>query len=65
MNKYHFGVNWEQHSSAVLYLNGECLGALSNERISRRKNDEAYPKEAINLILMGYQYAVFIKMLFI
>ena len=32
-------------------LNGNCLGALSNERLTRLKNDEAYPKEAIDGLL--------------
>lgn len=51
MDKYVIGINWEQNSSASLFCNGKCLGAISNERISRRKNDEAYPKEAIDYLL--------------
>lgn len=51
MKKYILGINWEQNSSASLFCDTECLGALSNERITRRKNDEAYPKEAIDYLL--------------
>lgn len=51
MDKYIIGINWEQNSSASLFSNGKCLGAISNERISRIKNDEAYPKEAIDYLL--------------
>ena len=38
---YIIGINWEQNATAALFKNGDCLGALSNERITRRKNDEA------------------------
>ena len=55
MKKYIIGINWEQNSSAALFLNGECLGALSNERITRKKNDEAYPKEAIDWLLSEFK----------
>ncbi len=48
---YILGINWEQNASASLFLDGNCLGALSNERLTRRKNDEAYPKEAIDALL--------------
>ena len=37
MKKYILGINWEQNSSASLFCNKKCLGALSNERISRKK----------------------------
>lgn len=54
MKKYIVGINWEQNSSAALFCNNECLGALSNERISRKKNDESYPKEAIDYLLQEF-----------
>ena len=54
MKKYILGINWEQNSSASLFCNSECIGALSNERITRKKNDEAYPKEAIDHLLNEY-----------
>ena len=54
MGNYLLGINWEQNSSAALFRDGECLGALSNERISRKKNDESYPKESIDWLLKEY-----------
>ena len=52
MSKDHIlGINWEQNASVSLFRNGKCLGALSNERLTRRKNDEAYPREAIDALL--------------
>ena len=51
---YVIGVNWEQNSTAALFKNGTCLGALSNERLTRKKNDEAYPKEAIDNLLCAF-----------
>lgn len=58
MKKYIIGVNWEQNSSASLFCNGYCLGALPNERISRIKNDEAYPKEAIDYLLNEFSVEI-------
>ena len=54
MKKYILGINWEQNSSASLFCNKKCLGALSNERISRKKNDESYPREAIDYLLQEF-----------
>lgn len=45
------GINWEQNSSASIFINGKLLGAISEERFSRVKNDERYPKNAINYLL--------------
>ena len=45
------GINWEQNSSASLMVNGRILGCVSEERFTRKKNDEAYPKNAINYVL--------------
>ena len=50
-DQYIIGINWEQNSSVALFKGGQCLGALSNERLTRRKNDEGYPKEAIDALL--------------
>ena len=58
MKNYILGINWEQNSSAALFLNGECLGALSNERITRKKNDESYPKDAIDWLLEEFNVTV-------
>ena len=45
------GINWEQNSTASLWVNGQLLGCRSEERCSRIKNDERYPKQAIDWLL--------------
>ena len=51
MKKYYLGINWEQNSSASLFEYGKLIAAISEERLSRVKNDERYPKKAINWLL--------------
>lgn len=50
-SRYVIGINWEQNSTAALFKDGRVLGCLSEERISRVKNDERYPKHAIDYLL--------------
>ena len=45
------GINWEQNSTAALMIDGEIRSCVSEERFSRIKNDERYPKKAIEWIL--------------
>ena len=45
------GINWEQNSSAALMIDGKIVSAISEERFSRKKNDESYPKNAIDFVL--------------
>jgi len=45
------GINWEQNSSACLMINGKIISAISEERFTRKKNDESYPKNAIEYVL--------------
>tara|TARA_Y100000591_G_C21853150_1_gene713026 strand:+ start:372 stop:2204 length:1833 start_codon:yes stop_codon:yes gene_type:complete len=45
------GINWEQNSSACLMVDGKIISATSEERFSRKKNDERYPKKAIDYVL--------------
>ena len=45
------GINWEQNSTAALMINGRIISCVSEERFSRVKNDERYPKKAIEWIL--------------
>ena len=45
------GINWEQNSSASLMINGKIISAVSEERFSNKKNDESYPKKAIDYLL--------------
>ena len=45
------GINWEQNSTACLMINGRVIGCSSEERFSRIKNDERYPKKAIDYLL--------------
>ena len=48
------GINWEQNSSASLMIDGKIVGCSSEERFSRVKNDERYPKKAIDWLLKEY-----------
>ena len=48
------GINWEQNSTAALMINGEIVGCSSEERFSKVKNDERYPKKAIDWLLKTY-----------
>ena len=45
------GINWEQNSTASLWVDDHFVGCLSEERITRKKNDEQYPINAINYLL--------------
>ena len=45
------GINWEQNSSASLMIDGKIVSATSEERFTRKKNDESYPNNAIEYIL--------------
>lgn len=56
--RYVIGINWEQNSTAALFRDGQLLGCLSEERISRVKNDERYPRHAIDYLLKEYNVAV-------
>lgn len=57
-NNYIIGINWEQNSTACLFNNGKLLGSLSEERISRVKNDERYPKAAIDFLISEHNVSV-------
>ena len=48
------GINWEQNSTAALMIEGKIIASVSEERFSRVKNDERYPKKAIDWILTEY-----------
>jgi carbamoyltransferase len=45
------GINWEMNSSASLMIDGKIVSAVSEERFSNRKNDESYPKKAIDYLI--------------
>jgi len=45
------GIMWEQNSTAALMQGGRVVASASEERFSRRKNDERYPKKAIEYVL--------------
>ena len=49
------GINWQCNSSACLMINGDIVGSVSEERFSRVKNDERYPKRAINWLLKEFK----------
>lgn len=54
-NEIILGINWEQNSSVALMKNGEIVEAISEERFSKIKNDERYPKKSIDYILKKYK----------
>ena len=45
------GIMWELNSTVALVKDGNLLSCVSEERFSRIKNDERYPKNAIEWIL--------------
>lgn len=45
------GIMWEENSTAALMKDGEIVASVSEERFSRTKNDERYPKRAIEYVL--------------
>tara|TARA_B110000261_G_C12871765_1_gene272661 strand:+ start:251 stop:541 length:291 start_codon:yes stop_codon:yes gene_type:complete len=51
MKKIIIGINWEMNSSASLMIDGAIVSAASEERFSNKKNDESYPKKAIDYLL--------------
>lgn len=51
------GINWEQNSTAALMINGKIVGCSSEERFSRIKNDERYPKNSIDWLLKSFNVA--------
>lgn len=44
-------IMWGTCSTAALMIDGEIVSCVSEERFSRQKNDEAYPKQAIEHVL--------------
>jgi carbamoyltransferase len=47
------GIVWGENSTAALMIDGKIVAAVSEERFSRVKNDERYPKKAIEYVLNG------------
>ena len=48
------GISNCQTSSACLFINGELKGAISEERLTRKKLDESFPKKSINYLLKEF-----------
>ena len=48
------GINWEQNSTAALMIDGKIVGCSSEERFSKVKNDERYPRKSINWLLKEF-----------
>ena len=44
-------IHWSTCSTAAVHIDGETIAVASEERFSRRKNDERYPKHAIEAVL--------------
>jgi carbamoyltransferase len=45
------GLNLGFMATASMFVDGEIVSSISQERFSRSKNDESYPKEAIDFVL--------------
>jgi carbamoyltransferase len=54
-NQVILGINWEQNSTASLMISGKIVGCSSEERFTRIKNDERYPKNAIDWLLKTFK----------
>ncbi len=48
------GINWEQNSTAALMIDDKIVGCVSEERFTNIKNDERYPKNAIDWLLKEF-----------
>ncbi len=48
------GINWEQNSTAALMIDGQIIACVSEERFTRVKNDERYPKKAIDWLISEF-----------
>ena len=44
-------IPWGTNSTAALLVDGEIVACVSQERFSRIKNDERYPRHAIEAVL--------------
>lgn len=44
-------IMWGENSTAALVVDGEVIACVSEERFSRLKNDERYPRQAIEAVL--------------
>lgn len=44
-------IHWGTNSTAALMCDGEVIACVSEERFSRKKNDESYPLHAIEAVL--------------
>lgn len=51
MSTYILGIHDGHNCGASLLKDGEIIGSIQEERISRRKNEVGYPKESINTLL--------------
>ena len=49
------GINWEQNSTAAIMINNQLVGCVSEERFSNVKNDERYPKRAIDWLIKNFK----------
>ncbi len=49
------GINWEQNSTAALMIDNNIVGCVSEERFTNKKNDESYPKNAIEWLLKEFK----------
>jgi len=54
MSEIYLGINWEQNSTASLMIDGKIVGCISEERFTRKKNDESYPYNSINWLLKEF-----------
>ena len=48
---YILGINDGHNSGASIFLNGKLICAISEERLSRKKNEYGFPKKSIDYCL--------------
>ncbi len=59
MNNYLLGISCFYHdSAAVLLNNGKILGAVQEERFTRKKHDSSFPNNSINYLLNEFNLSV-------
>ena len=44
-------IHWNTNSTAALLVDGAIVACVSQERFSRIKNDERYPRQAVEAVL--------------
>ena len=52
---YTLGICNDETSSVCFFINGLLVSAVSEERFSRKKHDNSFPKKSINYVLGNFE----------